>query len=75
MAEKMTFEQSLGRIDEIVGALEKGDALRVDVSSANRQFAPHPNVAGLWCAVRETKVAHNTVVFGDSALMLKYDLN
>ena len=26
MAEKMTFEQSLGRIDEIVGALEKGDA-------------------------------------------------
>ncbi len=26
MAEKMTFEQSLGRIDEIVAALEKGDA-------------------------------------------------
>ncbi len=41
--------------------LEKGDILRVDVSSANSQFAPHPNVAGDAFACTTPKVAHNTV--------------
>ena len=41
--------------------LEKGDLLRVDVSSANSQFAPHPNVAGDTFACSSPKVAHNTV--------------
>ena len=41
--------------------LEKGDILRVDVSSANGQFAPHPNVAGDAFACTCPKVAHNTV--------------
>jgi len=41
--------------------LEKGDVLRVDVSSANSQFAPHPNVAGDAFACTCPKVAHNTV--------------
>ena len=42
--------------------LEKGDTLRVDVSSANSQFAPHPNVAGDAFACSSPKVAHNTVI-------------
>ena len=41
--------------------LEKGDELRVDVSSANSQFSPHPNVAGDAFACAEPKVARNTV--------------
>lgn len=41
--------------------LEKGDILRVDVASANIQFAPHPNVAGDAFACSSPKVAHNTV--------------
>ena len=41
--------------------LEKGDVLRVDVSSANSQFAPHPNVIGDAFACSSPKVAHNTV--------------
>ena len=30
MAEKMSFEQSIARLEEIVGALEKGDAQLAD---------------------------------------------
>ncbi len=41
--------------------LEKGDALRVDVASANPSFAPHPNVAGDAFACANPKVARNTV--------------
>ena len=41
--------------------LEAGDALRVDVASANSQFAPHPNTAGDAFACDDPKVAHNTV--------------
>ena len=50
--------------------LEKGDQLRVDVASACSQFAPHGNVKGLQCAVREPKVAHNAVDAGQSRLVL-----
>ena len=41
--------------------LVKGDVLRVDVSSGNSQFAPHPNVVGDAFACSSPKVAHNTV--------------
>ena len=50
--------------------LEKGDVLRVDVSSANSQFAPHPNVAGDAFACAEPKVARNTVFPERSFLVL-----
>ena len=50
--------------------LEKGDVLRVDVSSGCSQFAPHGNVKGLQCKVREPKVAANSVCAGKSSLVL-----
>ena len=50
--------------------LEKGDALRVDVSSGCSQFAPHGNVKGLQAAVRTPKVAHNSVRADASTLTL-----
>ncbi len=50
--------------------LEKGDQLRVDVASANSQFAPHGNVKGLQSEVREPKVAHNAVCAASSTLTL-----
>ena len=50
--------------------IEKGDALRVDVASANKHFAPHGNVKGLQAAVRNPKVAHNSVNAGSSVLTL-----
>ena len=50
--------------------LEKGDVLRLDVASGNSQFAPHGNVKGLQAAVREPKVAHNSVRADASVLTL-----
>ena len=50
--------------------LEKGDCLRVDVSSGNSQFAPHGNVKGVQAAVREPKTAHNSVRADASTLTL-----
>ena len=50
--------------------LEKGDALRVDVASANPSFAPHPNVAGDAFACANPKVARNTVFPGRSFIEL-----
>ena len=50
--------------------LEKGDQLRVDISSACSQFAPHGNVKGLQSAVREPKTARNAVVADASSLIL-----
>ena len=50
--------------------LEKGDVLRVDVSSGCSQFAPHGNVKGLQAAVREPKVARNSVRADASVLTL-----
>ena len=50
--------------------LEKGDRLRVDVASACSQFAPHGNVKGLQSAVREPRVAHNTIDANQSWLEL-----
>ena len=50
--------------------LEKGDVLRVDVSSGCSQFAPHGNVKGLQAAIRTPKVAHNSVRADASTLTL-----
>ena len=50
--------------------LEKGDVLRVDVASANPQFAPHGNVAGLQSEVREPRVAHNAIDAKASSITL-----
>ena len=50
--------------------LEPGDQLRVDVSSASEQFAPHANVKGLQALVREPKTAHNRVFADRSELVL-----
>ena len=50
--------------------LEPGDVLRVDVASACSQFAPHTNVKGDQFAIREPKVAHNTVFAAESELVL-----
>jgi putative CocE/NonD family hydrolase len=50
--------------------LEKGDVLRVDVSSGNSQFAPHGNVKGLQNAVRNPKIAKNSVRADGSALII-----
>ena len=50
--------------------VEKGDRLRVDVSSASSQFAPHGNVKGNQNYVREPKVAHNAVDASKSKLVL-----
>lgn len=50
--------------------LDKGDRLRVDVSSACSQFAPHPNTAGETFAETKPRIAKNTVFAGASALVL-----
>lgn len=50
--------------------LEKGDVLRVDVSSASSFFAPHPNVPGNPNLQRQTRVAHNTVIASHSSITL-----
>ena len=51
--------------------LEPGDQLRVDVSSACAQFAPHSNVKGEQALVREPKTARNRVFAETSELVLK----
>ena len=53
--------------------LSKGDRLRVDVASANPQFAPHPNVVGDAFLVKRPKVAENTVFASESQLTIFAD--
>lgn len=50
--------------------LSKGDRLRVDVASANSQFAPHPNTAGAAFAAKSPRVANNTVYADDSRVII-----
>lgn len=50
--------------------LEPGDLLRLDVSSACSQFAPHANVKGLQSQICKPKIAHNRVFADDSVLVL-----
>ena len=58
------------RFPDLAFRLEKGDRLRVDVSSACSQFAPHGNVKGVPNFVTEPKVATNAVDAGNSRLIL-----
>jgi len=51
--------------------LDRGDRLRVDVSSASSQFAPHPNVAGDAFSVTAPRTAHNKVFADASELVLR----
>lgn len=50
--------------------LDRGDRLRIDVSSANSQFAPHPNTAGSTFAETKPRVARNKVFAEGSSLIL-----
>ena len=50
--------------------LEKGDRLRVDVSSGNSQFAPHGNVKGPQHLVAEPRIARNAVDASSSSLVV-----
>ena len=50
--------------------LDKGDRLRVDVSSACSQFAPHPNTAGKTFAEAKPRVTRNKVFAEGSSLIL-----
>lgn len=58
------------RFPDLAFRLEKGDAMRVDVSSASSQFAPHGNVKGNQNEVREPKTARNSVRADASTLTL-----
>jgi len=50
--------------------IQKGERLRLDVSSSCSHFLPHTNVKGLQSAQREPKVARNAVVTGKSFLTI-----
>ena len=50
--------------------LDSGDRLRVDVSSACSQFAPHPNTAGRAFTETKPRIAKNKVFAASSALVL-----
>lgn len=45
--------------------LQKGSALRVDISSSNfPTYHVHPNTARVWSLEDEPQIAYNTVYFG-----------
>lgn len=49
----------------ITWTVKKGSRPRVDVSSSNfPAYHVHPNVAGTWALIAETKVATQTIHFG-----------
>jgi len=63
------------KLADIAFRLDKGDALRLDVSSSNAaMFAPHANVKGLQSYVREPKTAVNTVLADGLDLVLPVGL-
>lgn len=46
--------------------LQPGSRLRLDVSSSNAPaFPPHPNIAGLWSEIDDTRIARQTVFAGE----------
>jgi len=50
---------------DVAWLLKKGSCLRLDVSSSNfPEYAVHPNVAGVWSEIIETKPAKQTIYFG-----------
>jgi len=55
--------------------VRKGGRIRVDISSDGTVYVPHSNVKGHWAEVSESKIAQNTVIFDDSYIELKKDIN
>ncbi len=57
--------------DDIAVAIKAGEKLRVDISSsAYGLYVPHTNYRGHFALQTEAKIAHNTVVLGESTLTL-----
>lgn len=51
-------------LDQIAWTLQKGDRLRIDVSSSNfPTYNAHSNTADYWADADRTSVAHNTLYF------------
>ncbi|MBR0087555.1 MAG: CocE/NonD family hydrolase [Lachnospiraceae bacterium] len=50
---------------DVAWMAKAGSRIRVDISSSNfPEYAVHPNIAGIWSMIRETKPAQQTVYFG-----------
>ena len=57
--------------DDIAILIKKGERVRVDISSsAFPWYVPHTNTRGLFSAATTARVAHNTVVLGESFVEL-----
>ncbi len=50
--------------------VKKGCRLRVDISSYSDCFAPHANTAEPFATAKSSRVAKNTVLFGESVVLL-----
>ncbi|MBO5202400.1 MAG: CocE/NonD family hydrolase [Lentisphaeria bacterium] len=58
-------------MDEIALRFMPGDQIRLDVSSsAWPHYVPHTNCKGPYALQRQAKIAHNTIITGNSALIL-----
>lgn len=56
----------------ILWKLHNGSRLRLDISSSSGPaFFPHPNRAGLWSAIGNPKVAHQSIFGGDLELQIE----
>ena len=57
--------------DEHAFVIKQGERLRIDISSsAFPHYVPHTNQRGLFCEQTTAKIAHNTVLLGDSCIEL-----
>ena len=57
--------------DEIAILIKKGERVRVDISSsAFPWYVPHTNTRGLFSAATSARVAHNTLILGESYIEL-----
>jgi predicted acyl esterase len=65
-----TERELVFHFSEYAMRIEKGDKIRLDVTSSNTQFALHSNIKGKQFLQRETKVARNAIVLGKSYLSL-----
>lgn len=55
---------------EIAWTISPGSRLRLDLSSSDfPQYAVHSNTAGPWADQAETRVAHQTVIFGEKSFV------
>lgn len=47
--------------------VQKGNSIRVDISSHSDRYVPHSNTKGQWAKVTETKISTNTVICDEDA--------